>query len=95
MAGKARWPPKDPDDVLDFTASFEQFLETGETLSGKTVTASAGITKDSDAFDATNTKVIVWLSGGTIGQMYQIELDVDTSGSRTINRTVEIFVEEL
>lgn len=95
MAEKARWPDKDTGDVLDYTASFEQFLETGETLSAKTVTAEEGLTVDSDGFDGTSTKVVVWLSGGTAGKVYDVEIDVDTSESRTINRTVQIEVAEL
>ena len=90
--------PKDPDEVLDYVWDFaaltntvegaaEDYLQSGETISSKTVTAQTGITVDSSSITDTNTSVTVWLSGGTAGTDYEVEVKVVTSASRTVVRT--------
>lgn len=92
---------KDPDEVLDYLFDFkaltngngnEDYLESGETISTKTITADTGITVDSSTIVNTNTSVKVWLSGGTAGNSYNVECDIVTSGGRTVSRTMTIVV---
>jgi len=89
------WPDKDPDDVLDYTADFSDYMDGTEVFTGSpTVTAESGITVNSSAFDATNTKIVAWLSGGTDGKRYLVRCKgtTDNGVARTIERTMRIAV---
>jgi len=95
---------KDADAVLDFKFDFaplangqvganSDWLESGETITGHTITADAGITVDSSSFTDTNTSVTVWLSGGTAGNKYRINCEI-TTATRTEQRSMMIKVVE-
>ena len=94
---------KDPNAVLDYKFDWKaltnengdsDWLDSGETISTKTVTVDDGITKDSDALADTNTSVTVWLSGGTAGADYEVSCKIVTSDKRTDERTIKIQVRE-
>ena len=94
---------KDPDATLDYKFDWKaltngsgdsDWLDTGETISSKTVTVDDGITKESDALADTNTSVVVWLSGGTAGVDYEVACKIVTSDNRTDERTMKIQVRE-
>lgn len=87
------WPPKDPDDVLDYSIDFSAILEAdGDTLSAISWTFPIGLTKDSQA-EASGV-ALVWISGGTDGVRYQIGCRATTTGGRTYDRTAELTVRE-
>ena len=85
------------DFVFDFAANtngdstVSDWLESGEAISSKTVTAEAGITKDSDTLINTNTAVRVWLTSATVGT-YTITCEIETDSNRTDERTLEVEV---
>jgi len=83
---------KDPDAVLDYQWDWAAWLETGETITAGTVTATSGLTIDSQT--AATTDVTAWLSGGTAGQVYPVTCHVTTSAGRVDDRTILIHVEE-
>lgn len=92
---------KDSDAVLDYKFDFagatnsngpSDWLASGETISSRTVTVDAGLTKDSDAITDGGTTVTVWLSGGTVGTTYKVTCQIVTSASRTDDRTMYIKV---
>lgn len=93
---------KDSDAVLDYafnwasedgtndgSSSDKGWLQ-GDTISSYTITAESGITVDSDS--NTTKIVIVWLSGGTAGKVYDVACEVVTAGGRTDERTMKIRV---
>ena len=88
---------KDPNAVLDYTINWTDWLA-GDTivLGGSPVssqwTVPAGLTKTNESFNATS--ATVWLSGGTVGKIYEVVNRIVTLGGRTENRTLEIAVEE-
>jgi hypothetical protein len=93
---------KDPDSVLDYKFDFAastngtgtgDWLASGETIASRTVTVDTGLTKDSDSITDSNTSVTVWLSGGAAGTEYNVACEVVTSASRTVERTMVIYVE--
>lgn len=81
---------KDPDAVLDYAFDWSDWLAASEAISSHTVTAEAGITKDSDT--ESGGVVTVWLSAGTAGNTYTVACEIVTDGGRTDERTVEIRV---
>ena len=84
------WPAKDPDEVADY--SWTPTLDAGDTIASHTVTKDSGdVVKDSDAH--TDTKVTVWLSGGTVG-ISTFTLRITTTGGRTFETAAQIAVAE-
>ena len=97
--------PKDPSGKLDFKFDWAaltnesgdtDWLDTdgGETISTKTVTVPAGITKVSDALADTNTSILIWLSGGTDGNDYVVACKIVTSANREDTRRMKIQVRD-
>lgn len=81
---------KDPDAVLDWAWEFVDWLESGDSLSSKTVTEETGITVDSS--EISGTQVIVWLSGGTAGTSYDVMVRPATVDGRSDDFTVTFQV---
>lgn len=95
------WSPKDPSDIKDYKFDFAaltngtgstDFLDSGETISTRTVTVETGLTKDSDSITDTNTSVTVWVSGGTDKTDYLVTCQIVTSASRTIEKSAWVRV---
>ena len=83
---------KDPDAVLDYSWDWSAWLADAETISSHVVTVDSGITKDSDSESAGI--VTAWLSGGTVGTMYEVACRVTTNLGRTDESTMDIRIEE-
>lgn len=84
---------KDPDAVLDYTFSWKDWLSgIGDQIVTHVITAAPGITVDSEI--PSTKKVVVWLSGGTVGTTYSVACKVTTVGGRTDERTIYVKVEE-
>lgn len=95
---------KDPDAVLDYLFDWRSstngnggtdWLESGETISARTVTADTGITIDSNELANSSTSVRVWLSSGTAGRQYKVACEITTSSNRTDERTMIINCMEM
>ncbi|HVX91188.1 MAG TPA: hypothetical protein VHC20_06220 [Candidatus Paceibacterota bacterium] len=81
---------KDSDAILDFEFNYEEWLSPSEEIVSYVITASPGITVDSDS--NTTNKVTVWLRGGTAGVPYTVACRITTNQSRTDERTMTIRV---
>jgi len=89
---------KDPEATLDYTFDWgspgwkeKPWLAEGETLTGAEVAVADGLGKGSVQHDAT--RVTVWLSGGTVGQSYQVRCKVTTNAGRTDVRSISVAVQ--
>lgn len=91
---------KDPDAVLDYLFDWASntnsngttdWLQSGETITDHTITATTGITVDSSALVNTATSVVAWLSGGTAGTKYNVTCHIVTSAGREDDRTIVIM----
>ncbi len=92
---------KDPDAKLDFGFDWKpathgkdepDWLEADETITSYVITVPAGLTKVSDI--QADGVVVVWLSGGTVGEWYEIACLITTSAGRTDKRTISIQIQE-
>jgi hypothetical protein len=83
---------KDPDAVLDYGIDWSDWLYSSDVISTSTWTVPAGITQDDESKGDTST--IIWLSGGTAGECYEIANKIVTTDGRTDERTFEVLVEE-
>ena len=83
------WPFKDPDEILDYSIEWAARLSP-DTIITSTWLVPTGITKNSDGIIGSVT--FAWLSGGTIGTKYTLTNRIVTSGSRTMDQSVDIKV---
>lgn len=96
----SRWViDKDPNDVLDYTLDFTDFLALsgGDTITSVVPTVTGGLVVDSSLHTAT--EAIVWLSGGTLtvdGEYASLTVRVTTinSPNRIVDRTVHFNIIE-
>jgi hypothetical protein len=87
---------KDDKAVLDYIFDWSSWLAPmTDTLINNTITITG---QDNTLVNnsATNddTSVIVWLSGGTIGQTYQVECEITTVSGRTDERSIYIKIQD-
>jgi hypothetical protein len=61
-----------------------------DTIATSQFTLPAGITATQSANTTTATKV--WLSGGTIGQVYLVQNEIVSAGGRTMDQTVKLKI---
>ncbi len=79
---------KGPTEVLDFTIDWTQWLGS-DTISSSTWVVPAGITKDSDT-TVSSLAALIWLSGGSLGQIYELVNTIVTAAGRTAVRSIDI-----
>lgn len=87
--------PKDPDAELDYGFDWgdeSNWMATGDIISASDWTVPAGLTEVTDAF--TDTRTLVWLSGGTAGEIYLITNSIETADGREDDRSMYIKVDE-
>lgn len=89
---------KDPYAVLDYSLDWTNWMPAGETISTITVTAetisgdSAPLTIDSTS--NTNYVATAFISGGTAGNIYNVEYKITTDNSKQDSRNFRIKVLE-
>lgn len=83
---------KDPSDISDWDVDWSDHLATGEVIATSAWSVSQGLTIDSDTFSDTVAKV--WLRHGTPGKVAVLENTITTSGSRTLQRTVDLRIDQ-
>lgn len=81
---------KDPNDVLDYSWDFTEWLSGGDAISAATVYTPAGLTLNSSSF--TTSTVTAWLSGGQVGQPYRVTARITTSEGRTVDRSIVVAI---
>ena len=78
---------KDPNAVLDYTIDWTAWLDS-DTISSSTWIVPSGITEDSSTNDTEIT--VIFLSGGTAGEIYSVTNRITTAAGRTDDRTIRI-----
>jgi hypothetical protein len=89
---------KDPYAVLDYSLDWQNWMPSGEVISTITVTAEtiSGDASPLTVDSSTNTDYIVTanLSGGTAGNIYNLEYRIVTDQSKQDSRNIRIKVVE-
>lgn len=78
---------KHPLEILDYSLECEGWLVSPETLSSVAVTVPSGLTLTPSGRPAptiSGSVVTFWVSGGTHGESYAIQVTLTTSGGRTL-----------
>lgn len=90
------WPPKDPQDFLDFTLDFSLWLN-GDVVSNVNVTIDPNTTSSLSAQKVDFTDgmhVIVWFIGGLSGENAVVHVSAQTSLGRSKEVTVMLPIED-
>jgi hypothetical protein len=85
-----QWPPKDPDDMLDYTLDFSLWLN-GDVISNASSTVDFATSASLSVYKvdfSSGVKVISWLQGGTSGDIASVNVIASTSLGRTKEVTV-------
>lgn len=85
-----KWPPKDPDEVLDFSIDWSARLDAGDTIQTVTWAASdpVGLTRLSQ--QQVGAVTTAFFSGGALDQTYSITCTIQTVGGRTMQETAKL-----
>lgn len=87
------WPPKDPDEILDYMVDWSARLDAdADTITAVTWIVPAGITKTTEYRNDTQTQI--WLSGGTAGETYEFTCRITTARGRVMDQTVTLDIKD-
>jgi hypothetical protein len=82
-------------EVLDYDINYAAVMVAGEEIDSSSWDVILGdgmLVMDSDIYSASATKV--WLSGGTIGEVYYVQNTIITDDARTYQRGFYLNVEQ-
>lgn len=92
------WAPKDPDSKLDYEINWLNWLTSIDVVTGipviDTIASSAWVdvhsdlTVETDHF--TDSTTTVWLTGGVIGETYEVTNRITTAAGRIQDQTVKL-----
>lgn len=90
----ALFEDKHPAETVKQAVDFTRWLASGDSLTGSpTVTPDSGIVTTSPSAPAiSGNAVVIWISGGTSGTTYDIEVRVSTTGGYTLVADLQITV---
>lgn len=94
------WPPKDPDEVLDYSINWGLDDEgnpgrlpvADDQIATSTWDVPIGITKDSATFSSITNVATIWLSGGTLGETYVLTNHIVSTDGRSMDQSVRIKI---
>lgn len=81
---------KDPDDLLDYVEKWEDWLD-GDTIEDSAWLVPTGLTYEADTF--TTIETVLWMSGGTRGEIYLVTNRIWTAAGRIKDRVIQVTVE--
>lgn len=86
--------PKQPLERLDYDIDFSEWLSAGDTVVSATVIAATGIEAETPLIDTTQKIVKVWITGGTSGVTYKVQVTAVTTEGRIKEGEIRIKVRE-
>jgi hypothetical protein len=85
-----QWPPKDPDEVLDYNIDWSPRLTSPDVISASEWIVPDGLVVENEIM--TDNSTTIWLSSGTTGEAYDVLNRVDTMEGRTMDQTVTLKI---
>lgn len=78
---------KDPNSIEDFAFNWAPWLD-GDIIATSLFLLPDGLTQASSYF--TETKAVIYLSGGTAGAIYRVTSRITTAGGRSLDKTIYV-----
>ena len=85
-----QWPPKDPDEVLDYNIDWSPRLTSPDVISASEWIVPDGLVVENEIM--TDNSTTIWLSSGTLAAAYDVLNRVDTMEGRTMDQTVTLKI---
>lgn len=86
-----KWPPKDPDEILDYDIDWTTRLASDTIVTSTWILPlTGGISKVSDTNTTTHSKI--WLSGGTLNETVTLTNRVVTAAGRVMDQSVSLRI---
>jgi hypothetical protein len=93
------WPAKDPADVLDyeFDISAALLANRGDSIATLDVSITPNAAGDLSVAStgADGAIAVLWLAGGQVGTIYNIQVTIGTADGRTVSRVILLPVQSL
>lgn len=87
---------KQPNERLDFDVDFgAEWITAGDYIVSATTTAATGITAEAPLIDVTKKIVKQWITGGTSGNKYKIQITATTNDGRIKEAEFYVKVREV
>lgn len=86
------WPAKDPDELLDYEIDWSKRMPASDTISISTWSVPAGLNQVAQSVIESGKVAVVWIAGGTVGELYPVLNTVVTAEGRTMQQTVRLKV---
>lgn len=81
---------KYPGDLLDYTINWGDYWLGDDKISGSSWTIPAGLSTVATNFD--DDKAVAWISGGTVGQLYELTNRIVTGTGRIANQKIVVGI---
>ena len=85
-----QWPPKDPDEVLDYNIDWSPRLTSPDVISASEWIVPDGLVVENEIM--TDDSTTIWLSSGTLAEAYDVLNRVDTMEGRVMDQTVTLKI---
>lgn len=86
---------KTADEVKDYSLDWSKDIATDVISSGANSVWSvfpSGVSVNSSSLASNGTLVTVWLSGGIVGQVYQVKNQITTTSGRNLTKVFRLLV---
>jgi hypothetical protein len=86
---------KQPGERLDFDVDFSEWLSTTDTITSVVSVCDTGLTAETPLKDVTNKIVKQWITGGTTGTTYKVQITATTTEGRIKEAEFKVKVKEV
>ncbi len=86
------WPPKDPEEVLDYRIDWTARLDSDSIVTSAWVIDGTDADLDEDSNSFATALTTIWLSGGNLSSVYYLTNHITTAGGRQMEQTVKLKV---
>ncbi len=86
---------KQPGERLDFDVDFSEWLSTTDTIASVVSVCDTGLVVETPLKDVTNKIVKQWITGGTTGTTYKVQITATTTEGRIKEAEFKVKVKEV
>ena len=86
---------KQPNERLDFDIDFSEWVPAGDRIVSAMSTGDVGVTLDPVVINPTGLVVKQWVSGGTTGVTYKVQITATTQDGRIKEAEFKVKVKEV
>jgi hypothetical protein len=85
-----QWPPKDPDERLDYNIDWSPRLSAPDVISASEWFVPDGLVVEDE--DMSSSSTTIWLSSGVLAEAYDVLNRINTVDGRIMDQTVTLKI---